>query len=62
MFLFTLSVRAEELQSGSEYNEGSLYAWCEKQGRKMGITIPVKPERIGRLFQNNEVSFMAEDV
>lgn len=62
VYLFTLSERVEELQAGSEYNDGSLYAWCEKQGRKMGITIPVKPERIGQLFRSNEVSFMAEDV
>ncbi|MBD0379924.1 hypothetical protein [Paenibacillus sedimenti] len=62
VFLFTLSARAEELQAGSEYNDGSLYAWCEKQGRKMGIAIPVKPDRIGQLFRSNEVSFMAEDV
>ncbi|NOU85418.1 hypothetical protein GC102_06440 [Paenibacillus sp. LMG 31460] len=62
VFLFTLSARVEELQSGSEVNNGSLYAWCEKQDRKMSITIPVKPERIGQLFRNNEVSFMAEDV
>lgn len=58
VFLFTLSAQAEELQVGSEYNDGSLYAWCEKQGQKMGIAIPVKPERIGQLFRNNDVSFM----
>jgi hypothetical protein len=62
VFLFTLSAQAEELQASSEYNDGSLYAWCEKQGRKMGITIPVKPERIEQLFRNNEVYFMTEDV
>jgi hypothetical protein len=61
-FLFTLSERAEELQSGSEYNNGLLYAWCEKQGRKMGFTIPVKPDSIHQLFRTNEVTFMAEDV
>jgi hypothetical protein len=62
VFMFTLSARVEELQTGSEYNDGLLYAWCEKQGRKMGITIPVKPDCIQQLFRNNEVSFMAEDV
>ncbi|WP_373229794.1 hypothetical protein [Cohnella sp.] len=62
VFLFTLSERAEELEAGSEYKDGSLYAWCEKQGRRMGITIPVKPDCIGQLFQNNEVSFMTEEV
>ncbi|KRE37357.1 hypothetical protein [Paenibacillus sp. Soil724D2] len=62
VFLFTLSAQPEELQASSEYNDGSLYAWCKKQGRKMSITIPVKPERIEQLFRNNEVSFMTEDV
>ncbi len=62
VYLFTLSERVEELQAGSEYKDGSLYAWCEKQGRRMGITIPVKPDRIGQLFRDNEVSFMTEDV
>lgn len=62
VFLFTLSEHAEELQAGSEYREGSLSAWCEKQGRRMGITLPVKPGCIGQLFRNSEVLFMAEDV
>lgn len=62
VYLFTLSERVEELQAGSEYKDGSLYAWCEKQGRRMGITIPVKPDCIGQLFRDNEASFMAEDV
>lgn len=62
VFLFTLSERAEELQAGSEFKEGSLSAWCEKQGRRMGITLPVKPDCIQQLFRNSEVLFMAEDV
>lgn len=62
VFMFTLSAQADELQTGSDYNDGSLNAWCEKQGRKMGITIPVKPDCIQQLFRINKVSFMAKDV
>lgn len=61
-FLFTMSERADKLQTGSHEQDGSLHVWCEKQGRRMGITIGVKPDGIQRLFRNNEVSFIDEDV
>lgn len=58
-FMFTLSERAEALQSGSEYHDGRLYAWCGKQEGRMSIAIPVKPDRIQELFRNNQIAFMA---
>jgi hypothetical protein len=62
VFLFTMSERTEQLQANCEYQDGSIRVWCHKQGRNMGIAIPVKPDRIQRLFRNNEVQFMTEDV
>lgn len=61
-FLLTMSERADELQFGSDHDAGSLNAWCRKDGRRMGIAISEKPDTIGQLFRNNEVSFLGEEV
>ncbi|MFC0213004.1 hypothetical protein ACFFK0_11150 [Paenibacillus chartarius] len=63
VFLFTMSARTEELRAGGEHttNEDVLNAWCEKRGRRMGISIPVKPGRIAELYRNNIVMLMDEE-
>jgi hypothetical protein len=60
VFLFTMSEQAEELRSQCEVEGGAVRAWCGKDGRQMGIALPVKPDRIQRLFRQNEVLFMED--